>query len=674
MKQKDQRRNEQSRKVRCEMPTYPTSQSLKTAVWKTALWWLCVFWLLGAGPAEAQVRPASKPIVTKRIQHIAEMIPGSRTDLPAYLATPHDVYLLITAGGAYTEIVVLANPETSPAAAAQALSSALAGTPLRGQTVTWSADRYSAAQITVHFSQFGALTGSQTVPVGTLAAGLRRAGLNPHLLLRVPVYAKASVVPRSHYGSRTFRWYDLARLRGQSNVTVTATLSPVSVAEAFACALAAPLLCLAGLGLSGLLSGRGNRDTEARRRVSQRVSLYVVQGVVLAQVGGFFVLLRTSTPAALADLWLGSSTAAPLVPVLIGGVLCLPVFLFFARRRDLRRFGPVPGMAAIPMSDEEKAVRQRVTRWSMLPHLVGALALGAVPFFISRTSPLYPFVHPIAMFLPMIGAGLAAKIFQKQLGRFTQKTLEDGLTWRARELGQMLGVRMPDVFVEDSSRAAHLAFASHQGHHLTLSRKLVTTFTPAETDFVLAHHLACMKRHTGSDRRWLRIALPLLMLIPFLGIVAPRVFFGVSPLTTSILSFQSALPSWSLLVIAAYFCLFVVLTLALNGGTKGQVKQDADADRTALEVTGDLDAALSALGKLEANPALAASPAYAANPELARTAERLQQGRLLLRRMTLEKTALTLRFAAAPGTAAPAQPDTSPFVPAARPEQETPGA
>ena len=44
----------------------------------------------------------------------------------------------------------------------------------------------------------------------------------------------------------------------------------------------------------------------------------------------------------------------------------------------------------------------------------------------------------------------------------------------------------------------HLASATHQGHHITLSRKLQATFTAAEIDFVLAHHLACMKGRGGD--------------------------------------------------------------------------------------------------------------------------------------------------------------------------------
>ncbi len=88
------------------------------------------------------------------------MIPDAPLDLPPYFANPQDVYLLITAGGAYTDIQVLANPEVSAPKVAQALSSALTGTTLQGQTVEWSSDRYSAAQVSVHHRRFGAMCAS----------------------------------------------------------------------------------------------------------------------------------------------------------------------------------------------------------------------------------------------------------------------------------------------------------------------------------------------------------------------------------------------------------------------------------------------------------------------------------------------------------------------------------
>ena len=598
-------------------------------------------------PARAQIRPALHPIVNSRLQRVVEMLPGSATDLPPYLVKPQDVYLLVTAGASYTDVQVLANPEVPPLTVARALSSALAGTPLRGRTVEWSADRYSAAQVSEHHSHFGAMRGSNVVPIAPLMSGLRRAGLTPHLLLRVTTHGLTPSLPASRYGTRAFRWYDARQIGSLGSVTVTGRMTWISLARILAYSLVPPLVCLLGLWLAGTVSSRARLEDAARRLLFRRIGSYAFLGGFIAQVGGMVYLLRTPTPAALADLWLGSSTTTELVPFLVAAVAPLLLFMFLVHKLEIRRFGPTSTAPAIPISDEEKAVRKRITQWSMLPHLIGALALGAVPLFVTRTNPLYQFIHPVAMFLPMLGAVLVGSIFQKRLNKFTQKTLDDDLTWRARQFGQTLGVRMPDVFVEDSSRAAHLAFASHQGHHVTLSRKLQETFTAAETDFVLAHHLACMKRRVGisTNSLMLGFVFPLPMFLLTTLIVLPRLMPG-SPTFAATFSSSWFLPSMFIyLVLCGGF-----LMAAVMGATKRQAKQDIDADRDALEATGNMVAAESALDKLGVD---ALSPdaqmAMQLNSNLAgnsgRSVAQLAAARVVLRRAALQQTAQALGLA-----------------------------
>jgi len=613
-----------------------------------AIWALIALalWLVGSPPARAQIRPASNPIVNSRLQRIVEMVPDSATDLPPYLAKPQDVYLLVTAGASYTDIQVLANPEVSPASVARALSSALAGTPLRGRTVTWSADRYSAAQVSEQHHRFGSMHEFNVVPVGALMSGLRRAGLTPYLLLRVPRFAQTSL-PAPPYGTKTFRWYDARRLGKQGSITVTARMTWISLTRILAYYLLIPVISLLGLRLAHFLSSRGQRDDAARRLLFRSISTYAVTGSLMAQVGGMLYLLRTPTPAALADLWFGSSTTTVLVPFLVAASVPLPLFLLLIRRQEIRRFGPVPTAPAIPMSDEEKVVRQRVALYSRLPHLICSALLFAAIMTVPRRSPLYSIVHPLEVFLPLVGGGLIARIFHKRLDRFTRKTIDQDLTWRARQIGQTLGVRMPDVFVEDSSRAAHLAFASHQGHHITLSRKLQETFTLPEMDFVLAHHLACMKRHTGGgDRRWLISLACLPLFLPITLVSLPRNSPGIPSPASFILS------PWFFPVMAANLLLFFVLILVTVGGSvQRQAKQNADADRDALEVTGNLAAAETALDKMVAGDMpmltqISKIPAYGP----ARMQEETRAGGILLRRLELQKTAQALGLA--PGTEA----------------------
>jgi len=636
-----------------------------------AFWTLLALGLSGALPARAQgIRPARDPIVGSRLRHVVEMIPGSNTDLPPFLRTPKDVYLLVTAGAAYTEVEVLAPPEVSAPSVAQALSSATSGTPLAGQTVTWSADSYSAAQVSEQHRHFGAMGGSNVVPVGALMAGLRRAGLTPHLLLRVAGHGRTASLPMSHYGTRSFRWYDARRLGSRGSVTVTAQTTWRTPTYLLTYFLLPSLVCLLGLGLAGIVSGRGQRDDAARRLLFRRISRGAVIGALVSQVGGMmFLLLRTGVPAALPDLWFGSGTATGLTPFLVAAAAPPILFMVLAFKQERRRFGPVVAdpLAAIPMSDEEKAVRKRIAQYSLMPHLVGGSLILVVLFAVPRASPLYPFVHPVAQFLPIVGAGLVPWLFKKRLDKFTQKTLDDGLTWRARQLGQTQGVRMPDVFVEDSSRAAHLASATHQGHHITLSRKLQATFTAAETDFVLAYHLACMKRRAGisANSLMLGFVFPLPLFLFTALVLMPRLMPG-TPITATVFS-----SSWFFPTMFAYLAMSgLFVTAAVVGATKKQAKQDADADRDALEATGNLAAAESALDKLSADATLSPEAQVAARMQAqfgggrmgksGKNTAQLETGRLLLRRLALQKTAQTLRFAPAPGTK-PEPADLSPF-------------
>jgi len=585
------------------------------------------------------------------------MLPGSATDLPPYLVKPQDVYLLVTAGASYTAIQVLANPEVMPLSVARALSSALAGTPLRGRTVEWSADRYSAAQVSEDHHHFGAMRGSNVVSIAPLMVGLRRVGLTPHLLLRVPRYAQVSL-PQPSYSTNAFRWYDARRLAGQPSIAVTAMLSPLSLALPLSFLLAVPVIGLLGLWLAGFLSSREQRDDTARRQIFRKVNSYAMLAAMLALFASIFPFFHALVLNTLADLWFGSSSIAIFVPCVIIAAAPLVLLLVVFRNQETRRFGAVIAGPAIPMSDEEKAVRKRVTQWRMLPHLIGALALGAVPFFVTRTSPLYPFIHPVAMFLPMVGAVLVGRIFQKRLDKFTQKTLDDDLTWRARQLGQTLGMRMPDVFVEDSSRAAHLAFASHQGHHITLSRKLQETFTPAETDFVLAHHLACMKRRSkGSVQGWLSLLLFLPFFAPVMLVLGPRLFPNASPVAV----FMSP---WFVPVLIGYFGICMMLIIIMGKlGNRWLTERDTNADRDALEAMGNLAAAESALDKLGAD---ALSPdaqmAMQLSSNLAgssgKNVAQLAAAPVVLRKAALRQTAQALGLA--PG-AKPTAPELSPF-------------
>jgi len=270
---------------------------------------LCALWcLIPAAPAGARVRQASDSVIDSRTQHVLDAVPASGLALPPFLRTPKDVYLLVTAGAAYTDVRVVGGPGTSGLALARALEIAVIGTSLADQAVQWSDEDRPAAQVTQGHGHFLARTGANTIPVDALTAGLRRAGYVPHLLLRIPRYARPPGLPVSHFGTHTVRWYDAKQVAGRSPLTLRARLSARDMVLAVCPALIFPLLALVGTALV-LRAGRNERlPIEVRRRWFAfliKPGLFVLLlalplMVVFGVTSGHLLLLS--------DLWLGSGS------------------------------------------------------------------------------------------------------------------------------------------------------------------------------------------------------------------------------------------------------------------------------------------------------------------------------------------------------------------------------
>ena len=221
-------------------------------------------------PARAgTVRQANDPILDRTTQTILNTLPGSSTDLPTFLDGPCDVYLLVTAGAGYTDVRVLAQPSADPKALAHALETSVAGTPLEGDTVEWSADRDAAAHLRHKATHRGRSFGENPVPINALITGLRRAGFDPHPLLRVPRYAQVIGLPAAATSTAHYHWYDghaLAHVgTSASAVRVRARLR-LSDLWPFALPLLIPCLGLVCLGIARRTGRAENISVEVRRK------------------------------------------------------------------------------------------------------------------------------------------------------------------------------------------------------------------------------------------------------------------------------------------------------------------------------------------------------------------------------------------------------------------------
>ena len=556
---------------------------------RSFFWVFLGLWLVGASAARASIREASDPIFNSRAQTLLEAVQRGGTDLPLSLQTGRDVYLFITVGAAYTEVRALALPTVPPQRLAQALASATVGTVLAGRTVTWSADDYSAALVTAGHGHLLSRSSRNTVPVGAIVSGLRRAGFMPRTLLRVPLHASGSPLPPPRHRARAFNWYDQRQVAAMGSITVRASLSATDIALVCFFLFFVGAAGVLGLAAANWSARNEGLPVEARRQRYRALAQYPVFAAIALHMPFMLVYLRTPHPLAVSDLWFGSSSLLALSPFLAVGPVAMALILPISRRSETRLFGALPTALSIPMPPEEKAVRQRMARWAAVPHLLAVAGVATGLFLLPRKSPLYPVLHPLSQVLPLLGAVIVSRIFRKPLAAFTRISPDDDLTWRARQLGTQMGVRPHEVRVEDSSKAAHVAAITlESGHHILVSRKLLEIMTPAELEFLLAHHVALMKVKARLTH-WNMISLlpgliPLAVLIWLVTGHSALAVFNLMPFILPLM----LLP------------LFAVILQARRGNT-GEARRALAADKLALAVTGDSVAARSALTKLMQN-------------------------------------------------------------------------
>ena len=245
-----------------------------------------------------------------------------------------------------------------------------------------------------------------------------------------------------------------------------------------------------------------------------------------------FLMLAPASKV-LADLWWGDPSAtAMILPIML--VMCLPAFgvMVAVKKREVQVLGKSDGGAQKPwLTDDEKSLQKRIQKWSTVPHLAGAAA--GVLFLVPHRSPLYSVVHPLSQVLLTGGAALVPLLFRKQTAALTRKTVDDDLTFHARRFGPLLGARPREVWVEESSRAAHFTGSYREKEHIVVSRKLRDEFTPAETDFILAQHVAMLGRRRGPGD-WIELV-GLIPLLPLMVILPVLLRHSAPPVSTAVI-------------------------------------------------------------------------------------------------------------------------------------------
>lgn len=538
---------------------------------------LAFFFGLGCGlPARAQ-QQAARPLVFRSLSWMLTPLPSDK-----------EAYLMVTAGGASTDVLLIANPSVPPQALTQALKSTVSATPLRSQPVEWSSPTERIPWVAAHTSlrrgHFGAWQATNTVPIGALCDGLRRAGFVPHPALHLPVAAFCVPLPASFADFNGDRWYDLETMRPRAFLQVSDSVAPADLLPLLLPLLLIPLLGLAAQAAAVRWARVRDQARENRKRFDLICNTPTTLGLVGWMLWTMFSLGSLSQLYAINNVWFGR--AADGDGSLFSGWFILVLMtasltLWNGQRLAMRLYGPEGAVPASAMSAGERALREREALWgAALPILmcgaVLALLVGGFAWLPARFAPALVRLIPLLLIVPI---GL---YFSKQRKAFTTLAPDAALTDTARHLVAAPGLPPVEVTVEQSARAKTYAFleGGREGR-VVVSQKLTEIATPAQMRFLLASQAVL-----GRTRDWSR-TISLLTVVAVLGGLV-----GVTQLAP--LHYFALSISLVLALIAAMFVSIAVTT-------RQSERRLGNADCEALRLTGDRDAAIGALEVLREN-------------------------------------------------------------------------
>jgi Zn-dependent protease with chaperone function len=512
------------------------------------------------------------------LRKLLDSLADTTLPLPSQLSTGREVFLFIRAGAAVLDVRVVAKASMSPEKVAHALAQALEGTEFAGETIEWSqGDEFIVVRLLVERGRFGRRHAQLTVPVGRLVVGLKRAGLVPHALLRLPKHVHAPALPFSKEERRFWVQYAVSNASPDFQVTTSANVTTVGIVLLLLFVAFVPMLTTLSLVLAVLIACWQRLPIERRRWLYPKLVIYPTFAAILCHAPlTIFVISFSPYPRTISDVWfgtlqpstiLGPTVTLALLPCLLAFWLTVPIeWKLFSR-------------------PEEKL-----------------LAMEKRKDLLVKMS--------VDIFLSLVRNWRQQRQARRQ---------DDELEKQVKALALQFGItNPPKVMVDESPDGCEHAFTFVFPSAVVVSRKLLEVLTPEELRCALAHELAHLKLRHLSRR------LPLLFLCVAL--------FSLSPLTFAVLPMRDRWlpavdPVWLITVgifLASTFALFLLFF-----GTRWiSRRQEFEADRMALEVTRNLDGIVSALTKLVQHspmPYLAQVEDLSTHPALSHRIERLRQ-------------------------------------------------
>jgi Zn-dependent protease with chaperone function len=526
----------------------------------------------------APVRRASHDLMDLSLRKLLDSLADTTLPLPSQLSTGREVFLFIRAGAAVLDVRVVAKASMSPEKVAHALAQALEGTEFAGETIEWSqGDEFIVVRLLVERGRFGRRHAQLTVPVGRLVVGLKRAGLVPHALLRLPKHVHAPALPFPKEERRFWVQYAVSNASPDFQVTTSANVTTVGIVLLLLLVAFVPMVTTPSLVLATLIACWQRLPIERRRWLYPKLVIYPTFAAILCHAPlTIFVISFSPYPRTISDVWfgtlqpstiLGPTVTLALLPCLLAFWLAVPI--------EWKLFG----------RPEEKLLAMEKRK--------DLLAKMAVDIFLSLV-----------------------RNWRQQRQAWRQ---DDELEKQVKALALQFGItNPPKVMVDESPDGCEHAFTFVFPSAVVVSRKLLEVLTPEELRCALAHELAHLKLRHLSRR------LPLLFLCVAL--------FSLSLLTFAVLPMRDRWlpavdPVW-LITVGIFLALTFALFLLFFGTRWISRRQEFEADRMALEVTRNLDGIVSALTKLVQHspmPYLAEVENHSIHPALSHRIERLRQ-------------------------------------------------
>jgi Zn-dependent protease with chaperone function len=526
----------------------------------------------------ALVRRASHDLMGLSLRKLLDSLADTTLPLPSQLSTGREVFLFIHAGAAVLDVRVVAKASMSPEKVAHALAQALEGTEFAGETIEWSqGDEFTVVRLLVERGRFGRRHAQLTVPVGRLVVGLKRAGLVPHALLRLPKHVHAPALPFPKEERRFWVQYAVSNASPDFQVTTSANVTTVGIVLLLLFVAFVPMVTTLSLVLAVLIACWQRLPIERRRWLYPKLVIYPTFAAILCHAPlAIFVISFSPYPRTISDVWfgtlqpstiLGPTVTLALLPCLLAFWLTVPI--------EWKLFG----------RPEEKLLAMEKRK--------DLLAKMAVDIFLS----------------------LVRNWRQQRQAR----RQDDELEKQVKALALQFGItNPPKVMVDESPDGREHTFIFALPSAAIISRKSLEVLTPEELRCVLAHELAHLKLRHLSRR------FPLLFLCVAL--------FSLSPLTFAVLPMRDRWlpavdPVW-LITVGIFLAPTFALFLLFFGTRWISRRQEFEADRMALEVTRNLDGIVSALTKLAQHspmPYLAQVEDLSTHPALSHRIERLRQ-------------------------------------------------